>query len=114
MSIDFLTSKHHDTMYVQVRGSLDARSADALRAELRQLAASATGIEVVFDMQQVTFMDSIGVAALITGMKTIQQNGGKMVYTRVPPPVMRVFQITLLDQFLTFVDPPEEMTSSEL
>ncbi|NJK80002.1 MAG: anti-sigma factor antagonist [Chloroflexaceae bacterium] len=107
MALEFETSKLDDVIYLRVRGVLDAQHAPEFGEQLRTLTASASGNRIVINLQQVPFMDSTGVAVLVQGSKLIRNNGGELMISQVSPNVMRVFRVTLLDQFLTFVDEAE-------
>lgn len=103
MATQFETFKQDDVINVKVRGSLDAQSAGGLREQLKNLAASSAGNRIVLDLSQVPFMDSTGLAGLISGLKAVRQHGGELVLAGVTPEVMRIFQITLLDRAFTFI-----------
>ncbi|MGL4377771.1 MAG: exopolysaccharide biosynthesis polyprenyl glycosylphosphotransferase, partial [Microcoleaceae cyanobacterium] len=57
---------------------------------------------VIFDFSQTTFIDSSGIGALISNLKMARQNGSNLVLRGVNSQVMAVFELTSLDQVLTF------------
>jgi exopolysaccharide biosynthesis polyprenyl glycosylphosphotransferase len=57
---------------------------------------------VIFDLSQTTFIDSSGIGALISNLKMARQNGSNLVLRGVNSQVMAVFELTSLDQVLTF------------
>jgi exopolysaccharide biosynthesis polyprenyl glycosylphosphotransferase len=57
---------------------------------------------VIFDFSQTTFIDSSGLGALISNLKMARQNGSNLVLRCVNSQVMAVFELTSLDQVLTF------------
>jgi anti-sigma B factor antagonist len=75
-------------------GEVDLNVSAALRtAELEAIESpGVTG--VIVDLQRVTFMDSVGIWALVDGMKAAAQKG--IAYTVINPPhmVKRVLTIT--------------------
>jgi anti-anti-sigma factor len=59
-------------------GDLDVASADGLRREFTRIAgAIAPGELVVVDASRLTFVDSVGIAALLEGRQTIRRGGGR-------------------------------------
>lgn len=91
------------TIRIEVHGNLDAQSASGLREQVRTLVADTSGQRIILDMSQVPFMDSTGLAALISGLKAVRQHEGWMALANVTPGVMRIFQITLLDRAFIFI-----------
>ena len=101
-----ITQQATDTdgaIWIEVHGNLDAQSASELRERVRTVVADTSGQRIILDMNQVPFMDSTGLAALISGLKSVRQNDGWMALANVTPGVMRIFQITLLDRAFTFI-----------
>jgi len=63
---------------IVISGRLDIPGTDSIAAQLVELSA-APKKGVVVDLSAVKFLASIGVRALITSAKAVQQRGGKMV-----------------------------------
>ena len=63
---------------ITITGRLDMPGTDAVAAKLGELVA-APRKGVVVDLSALQFLASIGIRALITSAKTVQQRGGKMV-----------------------------------
>ena len=63
---------------IVISGRLDMPGTDSVSAQLVELAA-APKKGVVVDLSAVKFLASIGIRALITSAKAVQQRGGKMV-----------------------------------
>ena len=103
MAIQCDIQQDNNVVSMLVRGNLDAQSAGGLREQLKAMASEAAGRRIVVDLSKVPFMDSTGLAALISDLKIVRQNQGDMALTGVTPEVMRIFQITLLDRAFTFI-----------
>jgi len=67
-----------DLRYIAITGRLDIPGTDSVGAKLQELAA-APKKGVVVDLRTVQFLASIGIRALISSAKAVQQRGGKMV-----------------------------------
>lgn len=82
----------------------DAVAAQSLRAEIHELVRSVSP-RVVVDLADVEFVDSAGLAALISGMKQARRRGGdlRLVAPRHPDAV-RIFDLTCLTDVFAYVD----------
>jgi anti-anti-sigma factor len=63
---------------IVISGRLDMPGTDSVASQLAELTA-APKKGVVVDLSAVNFLASIGIRALITSAKAVQQRGGKMV-----------------------------------
>ena len=64
---------------VEVRGTLDAATVDALREALVGTLHSERPVTMIVDLTFVTFMDSMGVGALVTGYHAARGTGTRFV-----------------------------------
>jgi anti-sigma B factor antagonist len=67
------------TIVVDVRGMLDAATVDALRAALITTLHGERPAMMVVDLTFVTFMDSMGVGALVAGHNAARETGTRFV-----------------------------------
>ncbi len=63
---------------ITITGRLDILGSESIDIKFASLAV-ATGRRVVVDLSAVSFLASIGIRALISNAKALQQRGGKMV-----------------------------------
>lgn len=68
----------NDLRRISITGRLDLPGTDSIAAKLVELTA-APKKGVVVDLSALRFLASIGISALITSAKAVQQRGGKMV-----------------------------------
>src|SRR3712207_2700041 len=66
-------------MVVDVRGTLDAATVDALRQTLVGTLHAQRPHSLIVDLTFVTFMDSMGVGALVTGFNAARETGTRFV-----------------------------------
>jgi len=93
-----------NTEIVTLRGRLDAVSASDLRGEFREFISNGH-TRLVLDFSGVTFVDSSGLAVIITLLKSATSNGGDVLLAKLPPPVSSILQLTRLDKvFRVFED----------
>jgi anti-sigma B factor antagonist len=82
---------------VVLAGRLDARNAQTIKETFQQLIDKGT-LYLVVDLTQVPFIDSAGLAALVSGLKATRRVGGSVLLTGVQPQARTVFSLTMLDQ----------------
>lgn len=95
----------HHTVTVAPQDRLDAFSAPALRQQLDDLLAD--GVQnFVIDLSVTPFMDSAGMAVLVSLLRRTRQEGGsvKLVWPRAEA-VRRTLQLTQFDRIFEFVEP---------
>lgn len=68
----------NDLRRIMISGRLDMPGTDSIASKLVELTA-APKKGVVVDLSALRFLASIGISALITSAKAVQQRGGKMV-----------------------------------
>jgi anti-anti-sigma factor len=99
------------TAVLQPTGRLNMVAAPAFKNLVEETVASGQS-RIVVDLGQVTFIDSSGLGALISGLKATRQAGGDLRLADVPEQVMTVLRLTNLDRVLrvhpTVVDASRE------
>ena len=85
---------------VEVRGTLDAASVDALRVTLVGTLHAERPLTMIVDLTFVTFMDSMGVGALVAGHNAARETGTRFQLRNPSDFVHRQLRITgLADMF---------------
>ena len=69
---------------------------------------------VVVDLEQVTFMDSSGLALLARCVKVCNDTQGEVVVARAKKGVRTAIEVVGLDQFVTLVDVPAEQVIGDM
>ncbi|MCX8087763.1 MAG: STAS domain-containing protein [Meiothermus ruber] len=82
-----------------IEGRLDVQQAPVLRQSLGE-ARDRGAKDLRLDMSGVDFMDSAGLAALVSGLKQVKNNGGSLVIENPSPAVRKVLELTLLDKVI--------------
>jgi anti-anti-sigma factor len=85
-----------DSQLVAVGGEIDLNTAPELDEVLTKFDSG----QVTVDLADVTFIDSTGVRVLIEAYERLGRGGGTLTVRDASPPVLRVFEITGLDQLL--------------
>jgi anti-anti-sigma factor len=95
------TIDHAQTaLILRIAGNLESESVVRFRAVMAGLPP---GHNMVFDLQDVLFVDSAGLGALIGAIRRIRENGGDAVLCRPRPSVRRALQLTAIDRSVRVV-----------
>jgi len=84
---------------LRLRGRLDMLSAGSVRERLREVVAGGRH-HLVVDLSGVSFVDSSGLSALISGLKQSRQAGGDLRLVNPAQQARLVLQVTALDRVM--------------
>ena len=88
------------TIVVDVRGTLDAATVDALRGALLGALHAEHPVMMIVDLTYVTFMDSMGIGALVTGYNAARETGTRFILRNPSEFVHHQLRVTgLADMF---------------
>jgi len=82
-------------------GRINAVTAPDLKAQLKRLAKGGH-IQLIVDLTDVPFIDSSGLAALVSAFKTVREAGGAMKLAGLSEQTRTVFTLTRLDRVFEF------------
>ncbi len=92
---------------VGLSGELDLSRALLLEQELR--AIEARGPEaIVVDLRELDFVDSSGIARLISARRRAVRGGWELLVVRGGEAIQRIMSLAALDRALWFIDDPSE------
>ena len=92
---------------VRFKGRLDLLSAANARAEMAKLVQDGRE-RLVVDLGEVSFIDSSGLGALISGLKAARQAGGDLRLARLGEQARMLFRLTNLDKVLNIYSSVED------
>ena len=98
---------------VQPKGILDGTQAADFREEVKKLVESEETI-ILINFQDVTFMDSSGLGALVLALKTVRAAGGKMFICSVNEQIKMLFDLTSMDKVFDIFPTREDFESEVL
>lgn len=79
---------------------IDAGSAPKLDAQLKEILAAGEN-ELVINMEETTYISSVGLRAFASAQKKINKSGGSMVLKNVQPCIKEIFEVTGFGGVLT-------------
>jgi anti-anti-sigma factor len=99
-----------NTVVVEVRGPLEAQTVGALQSVLLDAVTRWRPRQLVVDLRNVPFMDSMGVGTLVAGSNAARDVGGALAVRSPSPFVHRLLHITGLTEL--FGLPPADDANS--
>jgi anti-anti-sigma factor len=92
---------------IQPSGILDGVNANQLRREINDFVENGADI-VLVDFQNITFMNSTGLGALVSTLRTVRSAGGELFICSLNEQVQMIFNLTKMDRvFKTFTNRDE-------
>jgi anti-anti-sigma factor len=96
---------------VRLSGRLDARTSPLVRSTLQNLLENEQ-LKIVIDLQEVPFIDSSGLAALVSGLRMARAKGGNIALSGAQSQAHIVFRLTMLDRVFSIQPTFEEAKQS--
>jgi anti-sigma B factor antagonist len=97
-----------DIAIIQVREArLDAHNSGELKSTMQQL-FEAGNKHLLVDLQEVRFIDSSGLGALVSGFKNATTNQGTLKLCTLQPQVKSMFELTRLHRVFEIYNTVEE------
>ena len=88
---------------VNVSGEIHVSTVPSFREQLNAIIESGASA-LVLDLSAVEFIDSTGLSVLLNGLRLVGQRRGRLALVCTNPTVMRLFQITSLDETFDIFD----------
>jgi anti-sigma B factor antagonist len=91
------------TCVISLDGTLNARSADQVKDVFREVAGKGVR-QVVLELGDVPFIDSSGLAALVSGLKTLNEEDGSLKLASLQSQADLLFKLTMFDKVFEIFD----------
>lgn len=107
-------TKRNKTLVVKIAGEIDHHTSAMLRQETERALERMGGNNIVFHMEEVTFMDSSGIGAMIGRYKVVQRLGGRMAVSKPSPRIQEILRLSAVSTLIpSFVSLDGAMTYVE-
>ncbi|MGB3404259.1 MAG: STAS domain-containing protein [Microcoleaceae cyanobacterium] len=100
-----------DVKVVKPNGILDGTKATQFRQEISEIVQDGTKT-VLIDFEDITFMDSSGLGALVLALKTVRAADSKLVVCSINEQIRILFELTSMDKVFD-IYPSREAFESE-
>jgi anti-sigma B factor antagonist len=98
---------------IQPSGILDSTNAAPFRQQIIDLVEAGADL-VLIDFQDVIFMDSSGLGALVLALKTVRSTGSKLLICSINEQVKMLFELTSMDRVFEIYENREQFTKELL
>lgn len=78
---------------IKTEKKIDGSTAPKLDARLKEVLAAGEK-KLIIDMDETTYISSVGLRAFVSAQKKINKTGGSMVLTNVKPCIIEIFEVT--------------------
>jgi anti-sigma B factor antagonist len=107
----FETETRSETLLVRLPGStLDASKSNEFRRDIMPLLQSSR--HIIFDLGQLTFIDSSGLGAILSCLREINGMHGDLKLCRMQKTVRVLFEMVRMNRVFDIHDTPEEAAAS--
>ena len=110
MEIKVRETDYTTAIIMEPRGEIDLYSSPQLRERIRELSDMGY-IHLLFNMQDVTYLDSTGLGALIKAVLLVKPKGGTIRLYNIKKHIMELIQLTMLTQLFSLYQTEEEALS---
>ncbi len=97
MELDYKLDDSHPVPIIKLGGRFDAEAAAFVKGQISYLVDEQQP-NLIIDLSEVTFVDSLGLTALVSGLKCCRKNRGTLKLVGLQPVVRVLFEITRLDR----------------
>jgi anti-anti-sigma factor len=104
--------ERQNKILLQPQGSLDLAGGTWLKQQLAMIAPRRYEVWLI-DLSGVEFIDSAGLVALATALKTATQMGANLVLLGLRPSAQLIFEITQLDRIFTIFESYDDFLLSQ-
>lgn len=91
---------NEDCSIITLAGRFDAGTTNILKEVFSDVIGGSTRY-VVIDMEQVSFIDSASLSALVSAQKQVQRVGGSLLLAGLQNQPRTLFSLTMLDQLIS-------------
>ncbi len=111
MDLSVTSSGQGSLTVVTVGGEIDVYTAPLLREALDKLIAAGQ-VDLVVNLDGVTFMDSTGLGVLVGRLKLVRAQSGTLRVVCTHERILKIFKITGLDKVFHIYDSVEDATAA--
>lgn len=95
-------------LIVKIKGDIDHHTAEEIKEKTETNYKRLNAKNIIFDFQDVSFMDSSGIGMIIGRYKNIEKQGGNVAVYNVSESVKIIFNMSGLHKIITCCDTLEE------
>ncbi|MEQ2129214.1 anti-sigma F factor antagonist [Caldanaerobacter subterraneus] len=101
-------SKKDSTLVVKIEGELDHHEAERVKRAIDEEYEKKSCKNMIFDLKNLTFMDSSGIGVIIGRYKKVKNNGGKVAIVNANQHLKKVIEVSGLLRIIKCYNSLEE------
>lgn len=109
--MDLKFKQKNRILIVMVTGEIDHHNASTLRRKTENALSEWNGKHIIYDFENVTFMDSSGIGVLIGRYKQLQALGGKIALVCTHDNIRKIISLSGLNKLIPAYDTIAEALS---
>lgn len=98
--MEYSTKRKQNTTIFRISGEIDHHTSKLLREKADQILLAAGGRNLIFDLQEVGFMDSSGIGMMIGRYKQAESLGGRIAILHANEKVQEIIALSGLSALL--------------
>ena len=91
-------------LIVKIDGDIDHHVSSQIKEKVDREYEFSNAENIIFDFDNVKFMDSSGIGMIIGRYKMLQKTGGKIYIANVKPQLESIIEISGLRKIINFID----------
>lgn len=107
MEINFI--KQPGRLTIQPKGELDHHSAVSAREEIDLAVSTGFYRQILYSLEELTFMDSSGISLIANGYKTASLLGAKVLVYTENPKYLKIFTLSKLDDLVQIISTRKDL-----
>ena len=113
MSLRVNMEMERSTLIIRLEGELDHHTSEMVREKIEKELDKGIVNNLLFNLEELSFMDSSGLGVVLGRYKQIKQLHGEMVVCAISPPIKRLFDMSGLFKIIR-LEPTEEYALERL
>lgn len=106
--MELLFKKRNKTMIVQITGEIDHYTSTQIRSQLESALYDLNCRNIIFFMENVSFMDSSGIGMFIGRYKQLQAMGGRIAIVQANGKTAEILHLSGLTKIIPLFEMPDE------
>lgn len=98
--MEIRTEEKNRYLMVHIKGELDHHTAEEIREKIDKTYSRTSCKDIVFDFEQMEFMDSSGIGVIIGRYKNAKKQGGHVFVANMSESIQRIFNISGLHKII--------------
>lgn len=107
MELEITTERAGSSCQIVLVGEIDVYTSPQLKRELVD-AVEAGCVDIIVDLQGVSFIDSSGLGVLVSGLRRVKEQDGTLRLICTRESILKIFRITGLDKVFPIFASAEE------